>query len=188
MPKTYDPSAPYRAVGAEYMLAECRKIAKHLPGARIGEDPEHLHDVRVGLRRLRTAMVIFRACFPPRQYQIWYDRLSRMADALAGVRDMDVQLELIQRTREALPPEHQDGLDAWRETYIRQRAEAREEMQDVIDRWQAEGMANGLRNAIELMGYPLEAVAARATETEIRFIARLAEAHIAHEEEREHDV
>lgn len=172
MPREYDPESPFRAAGASYMLAQCRKVAKHLPGARRGEDPEDLHDVRVGLRRLRTAMVVFRACFPARQFQLWHGNLSQLADALTHVRDMDVQIEMIGGVRESLAPEHQAGIDAWLAKHEKRRAVAREEMVAVMDRWEADAMAEGLWNAIEAMGSPVEGIATRAAEIEATLLAR----------------
>lgn len=175
MPREYDPESPFRAAGASYMLSQCRKVAKHLPGARRGEDPEDLHDVRVGLRRLRTAMIVFRACLPARQFQLWHGHLAQLADALTHVRDMDVQIELIGGVRESLSPEHQDGIDAWLAEHEKRRAEAREEMVAVMDRWEADGMAHALWNAIEAMGSPVESIASRAAEIEATLLARLPE-------------
>jgi len=58
--------------------------------ARRGVDPEGVHQMRVGVRRLRSAISLFREVLPESQRQALRDRLRWLADELGGARDLDV--------------------------------------------------------------------------------------------------
>ncbi len=63
----------------------------HEAGTRLGEDPEHLHDMRVATRRMRAAMSAFRLYVP--RAEPYRRELGWLAAVLGAVRDLDVQLE-----------------------------------------------------------------------------------------------
>lgn len=67
-------------------------ILQHEAGALAG-DVESVHDMRVGIRRLRVAINNFAACLRKKERRCWRRRLENMADALGGVRDLDVMIE-----------------------------------------------------------------------------------------------
>ncbi len=66
-------------------------ISAHEPAARLGEDSEAIHDMRVATRRLRAAMSLFRAILSPRFVRM-RDELKWIAQTLGEVRDLDVQI------------------------------------------------------------------------------------------------
>ncbi|MBI5081908.1 MAG: CHAD domain-containing protein [Chloroflexi bacterium] len=61
------------------------------PLARLGEDSESIHDMRVATRRLRAAMSLFGSILSPRFVQM-RDELKWIAQTLGEVRDLDVQI------------------------------------------------------------------------------------------------
>jgi triphosphatase len=69
----------------------CAMLA-HEPGARLGEDPEEVHDMRVATRRLRAALALFAGALPARSGRL-RGELGWLAGALGAVRDLDVALE-----------------------------------------------------------------------------------------------
>ena len=73
------------------------------PGTRLGEDPEHLHDMRVATRRLRAAFSFFKEILPP-QFSVLRTELSWLASILGAVRDLDVHLEGLEGADEHLIP------------------------------------------------------------------------------------
>jgi triphosphatase len=74
------------------VAAALERIEGSLRGARAGRDPEFLHQLRVGLRRLRSALQAFRA-LPDRASRKPLERSARaLARALGAVRDWDVLL------------------------------------------------------------------------------------------------
>jgi triphosphatase len=67
---------------------------QHEAGARLGEDPEDVHDMRVATRRLRAALTLFEAVLPARSRWLRKE-LGWIAGYLGVVRDLDVQLEQV---------------------------------------------------------------------------------------------
>src|SRR4029434_6750387 len=63
----------------------------HEAGA-IDGDVESIHDMRVTVRRLRVALSNFAVCVPKEDRNRLKSRLENLADALGGVRDMDVMI------------------------------------------------------------------------------------------------
>lgn len=66
------------------------------PGTRLGDEPEDLHDMRVATRRLRAAIDLFGEALPARAAALRAE-LAWIAGALGRVRDLDVQLERVER-------------------------------------------------------------------------------------------
>lgn len=69
-------------------------ILQHEAGALSG-NVESVHDMRVGIRRLRVAMNNFAVCFHKKERRRWRNRLENLAHALGGVRDLDVMIEAL---------------------------------------------------------------------------------------------
>jgi CHAD domain-containing protein len=73
-------------------------------------DPEALHQMRVGLRRLRTALQVFEfAVELPKSINI--RQIREFAQVLGAVRDSDVMSSELQAQRENLPVAEQRALD-----------------------------------------------------------------------------
>jgi len=65
---------------------------------------ESVHDMRVAVRRLRVALSNFAVCVSKEDRKRLRSRLENLADALGGVRDMDVMIAALK----ALPPTRSD--------------------------------------------------------------------------------
>lgn len=61
-------------------------------GTRVGEDIEALHDMRVAIRRMRAAMLLFEPGLAARARSIRAE-LGWLADRLGEVRDLDIQMD-----------------------------------------------------------------------------------------------
>jgi inorganic triphosphatase YgiF len=76
------------------ILASCiEQIAANEPAARAGADPEGVHQMRVGVRRLRSALALFRPLLPLAESEPLRAELRWLGDALGGARDLDVFLD-----------------------------------------------------------------------------------------------
>ena len=73
-------------------------------GARESDDPEFIHQLRVALRRLRSALRLFSPALPAEFVKHWSDGLKDAADGLGAARDLDVMLA------EVLSPVAESGL------------------------------------------------------------------------------
>lgn len=76
------------------------EMMQHRAGTILGRDPEELHDMRVGSRRLRAAMDVATECFPAKRYRYYHQTVKQLTDALGGVRDCDVLREALLAYRE----------------------------------------------------------------------------------------
>lgn len=67
-----------------------RQIADNEAAAALGADPEGVHQLRVGVRRLRSALSFFGPVLPERQRTAFRESLSWLGRALGPARDFDV--------------------------------------------------------------------------------------------------
>ena len=70
---------------------QLREIERHDPGTRLGRDPDSLHDMRVGVRRLRALLRAGRELVATDTGEL-DDRLKELGRVLGEVRDLDVLL------------------------------------------------------------------------------------------------
>ena len=66
------------------------QILANIPGALVGKDPEYLHQLRVGTRRLRAALRVFRGTMQRKDERALVRTLRKIAEASGPVRDWDV--------------------------------------------------------------------------------------------------
>jgi len=76
----------------ERLLVQLREVERHDPGTRLGHDPESLHDMRVGVRRLRALLRTGRPLLATDTSRL-DARLRELGAVLGDVRDLDVLLE-----------------------------------------------------------------------------------------------
>jgi CHAD domain-containing protein len=119
------------AVGADSTMGEVvraavgnalARIVAHDPGVRLGDDPEDVHQARVGTRRLRSDLRTFRPLLDPdwvaglREEAGWYAAL------LGDVRDSEVLMERLEHQAATLPKEDATAV----KTIVRRLARERE--------------------------------------------------------------
>lgn len=88
-----------------------RRLVKQEAGVLQDTDPEYLHQMRVGTRRLRTALQIFGEAVklpkPARENQV-----RSLTKVLGQLRDLDVQMAALKgQYRPQLPPREQEMID-----------------------------------------------------------------------------
>jgi len=115
----------------------------HEPGTRLGEDVEELHDMRVATRRLRAALAMFAEALPVRA-QHFRVELGWLADALGGVRDLDVQLERLAGWTAEVPEEDRASLDELAALLEGERDRARETLLAALESRRYERLVSGL--------------------------------------------
>lgn len=74
------------------MTAEIKQLRKWRKVALKGKDPEGVHQLRIGLRRMRTVLSVFKPLIKARIYQSQVKQLTLFAKTLDKARDMDVLL------------------------------------------------------------------------------------------------
>ncbi len=93
------------------------------PAVRLGEDAEAIHRGRVALRRLRSALSLFRTHLPA-EAQHYREDLAWIADLLGVVRDLDVQREQLVAWQADRAFPWASDLNMVAEWLVRQRAKA----------------------------------------------------------------
>ena len=75
------------------VAAALAQVRANAPGAALGRDPEYLHQLRIGMRRLRSTLRAFRALLQRRRASLLDKKLRATLRALGPVRDWDVFLQ-----------------------------------------------------------------------------------------------
>lgn len=104
----------------------------HEPGARLGDDPEELHDLRLAGRRLDGILRQFRSSLSA-SFQRIRPTLKKVLHALGDVRDLDVALSELEAFGSGLPEPDQDSLEPLKKYLATERVRARERMLSVLD-------------------------------------------------------
>jgi CHAD domain-containing protein len=120
----------------EVALANLRRYLSawdlHEPGARLGDDPEELHDLRVAGRRLEAILRQFGTYLPASLVRI-RPALKKVLRALGEVRDLDVALLELDGFNRVLPKEDQANLEPLKQHLRSQRSRMRTKMLSVLD-------------------------------------------------------
>ncbi|WP_370678123.1 CHAD domain-containing protein [Pleomorphomonas sp. PLEO] len=78
----------------QLVLRSCAgQISANVAALRVGDDPEGAHQLRVGLRRLRTALKIFASVMAPGAADSLAAEAQRFSSEVAATRDMDVLID-----------------------------------------------------------------------------------------------
>jgi CHAD domain-containing protein len=134
------PSPPANPDGSaeagEAALAEVRRLLAtwrvHEPGARSGDDPEELHQLRVTARRLDATLSLFKQYLPAPLLRA-RTRAKALLRSLGATRDLDVQLESLRSYRETLPEAERLALEPLNERLVRERERSRARMLRALD-------------------------------------------------------
>jgi CHAD domain-containing protein len=102
-----------------------RKLLKHDPGVRLGDDIEQVHQARVATRRLRSDLRTFASLVDDAWAKGLRSELSWLADLLGAVRDLDVLSERLAAQVQDLPVADQRGGVALLARLHSERADAR---------------------------------------------------------------
>jgi CHAD domain-containing protein len=111
------------ALAIQVLVRNAAAFEEHMPGARAGEDPLHVHQMRVATRRMRAALRLFGDLLPAEASSL-NDELKWIAGQLGAARDLDVQVRRLRETAAELGLSEALGTyGAWLEEQ-RQRAQA----------------------------------------------------------------
>jgi CHAD domain-containing protein len=104
----------------------------HEPGARLGHDPEELHQLRVTARRIDATLNLFKQHLSPALVKARKTAKSLLR-SLGASRDLDVQLAGLNAYCDELPEEERRVLEPLKERLTIERARARTRMLRVLD-------------------------------------------------------
>ena len=131
-PTAVDASMPM----VEVALANLRRYwsAWHLhePGARMGDNPEELHDLRLAGRRLEAILRQFRSWLPAPFLRV-RPTLKKILRVLGDARDLDVALSQLEKFSRKLPPSDHAAIEPLRRHLESERGRARTRMLSLLD-------------------------------------------------------
>jgi CHAD domain-containing protein len=105
---------------------------RHEPGARLGDDPEELHDLRVAGRRLDAMLRQFAPYLPPSLVRI-RPTLKKLLRALGDARDLDVALLELDAFSREISETDRSSIEPLRQHLHTERGRARSKMLAVLD-------------------------------------------------------
>jgi CHAD domain-containing protein len=114
------------------------EMMRHRAGTILGRDPEELHDMRVGSRRLRAAMDVATECYPARRYRYYHQTIKQLTDVLGGVRDCDVLRETLVAYRATRPASERPAVNRMLQNLRQERDARRVEMLAFFNRLEEE--------------------------------------------------
>jgi CHAD domain-containing protein len=131
-PTEVDPSMRVHQIA----LANVRRYLSawhlHEPGARLGDDPEALHDLRVAGRRLDAILRQFGPYLPRSLLEV-RPSFKKILQALGAARDLDVALAELQTFARDLPESEQASIEPLKRHLAAERSRARARMLSALD-------------------------------------------------------
>ncbi len=85
-----DPAAPLDLAFAIILRGALQHLLQSIPAAENGQNPEGVHQARVGLRRLRSVFGLMRTVAASASLETFRAEAKWLADSLGGARDCDI--------------------------------------------------------------------------------------------------
>ncbi len=126
------PGEPLRVAARRVIAARSEDLAGIVPGAVGSSDPEALHDVRVAVRRLTSALDVFADGLEEDARRRARRMLRRDAEPLGRARDLDVQIALVRRFLKGARTSEHAGISHVLAVLASERAEAETELASAI--------------------------------------------------------
>ncbi len=105
-------------VTKQILLHLLNVMESNIPGTLQDLDSEFLHDLRVAVRRSRSALSQIRDVFPEHEIEGFKSRLAWVGQVSGPTRDMDVYLLDFSTYQNTLPPQYRQDLEPLREFLI----------------------------------------------------------------------
>ncbi len=159
-PVGVSPDSTLGELAYRVLRREASAMLAHVPGTRLGEDIESLHQMRVATRRMRAGMDMFAAVLPVRAGRLRAE-LGWLAALLGEVRDLDIQLGRFDDWTEEMPGDHREALDELADLLAGHRVRARRALLEALDSRRYERLVSGLV-AMLVQGPSVRSTAGRA--------------------------
>lgn len=110
------------------LVASAARLVDHLAAVVLDEDPEGVHQARVGIRRLRSDLKTARSLFDAKTVKPLRQELDWLMGGLGAVRDLDVLLARLRLDTRSLDPSDRGGAEAVLQQATEDRAAAYESL------------------------------------------------------------
>ncbi len=188
------PTASSLTLLAQTLLTYLALARRHEAGILADLTPESLHDYRVALRKMRSAVALLRHVLAPETTTALKAQLAALMHTTNRLRDLDVYLLAENRYRQVVDPTLQQGLDPLFNDFRRERQQQWQQFtallntphyqQSLADIAQQFHDPEQIPTA-ERAGWPARAYAARLIQKRYRRIVRAASALTATTSEEE---
>jgi CHAD domain-containing protein len=132
--------------GARYMLTQVKALQNEIQGALVGDDIEHVHQMRVASRRMRNVLNLFNDCLSDKKSTAWGDEIRKITKSLGKARDLDIQIELIDRCYAAsLEDRYKPGYNRLLLRLKQQRAKTQEKVNRTLVNLQGGGILDRMQ-------------------------------------------
>lgn len=116
---------PVSEVAKKILSIHYRRMVASEKGTRKGEDIEKLHDMRVAVRRMRTAARVFGRFLDEDEFGPFARELRTLGRELGPVRDLDVMMDHARRFRESVRMRERIDMDGLLGDWQKERARLR---------------------------------------------------------------
>jgi CHAD domain-containing protein len=134
-----------------------QKMVENEKGTKLGVDIEALHDMRVAIRRMRTAIGLFRNFYDPEFVMMLHKNLRKAGKSLGQVRDLDILIQMLDHDFNVGKPstssENAMFYHSLRNSWIEERVEAREKMLSYLSGKKYHRLKNLLAGFIQTTTY-----------------------------------
>ncbi len=93
--------------GRKALLHQLVAMLEAEPGSRSGDDPEDVHDMRVAIRRTRSALSLLEPYFKTKPVRFYRKQLRKIMKVLGSVRDLDVLIDDLRAFAADADPDNQ---------------------------------------------------------------------------------
>jgi CHAD domain-containing protein len=124
-------------------------IEANLPGTLDDVDTEFLHDLRVAVRRSRSALKHAGGVLPDELLDCFRPELAWLQEVTGPTRDLDVQLLTLPEEAAALPPDARRDLAPFTDLLLARRGEAQAAMAEALRSDRARSLLHDWRDTLE---------------------------------------
>ena len=142
------PNVAFRDAGKAILRHQLALLLAALPGVA-ADQPEAVHDLRVASRRLRASLAVFGKLFSTEGAGEIERQAARITEAFGSVRDLDVQIEALRKTRTGLDAAADYGVKRLIERLAKQRTKERKALKKLLEELGKGKLEKRLRRVLE---------------------------------------
>ena len=128
-----DPEDTMAEAGRKILLADFVQMLEREEGSRVGEEIEHVHQMRVATRRMRSAFRLLSEYYKPGPTRPYIKGLRQIARRLGKIRDLDVMIDDLQQYQAKQAPGLEHVFDSIIERLDKRRRRARKKLNRFLD-------------------------------------------------------
>lgn len=128
-----EPEDTMAEAGRKVLLKDFVIMLSHESGSRTGEDIEHVHDMRVATRRMRSAFRLLEPYYKSKPVLPHLKQLKTLAGYLGAVRDLDVMIDNLEKYGETLDEAGQDSIGQINKALDKRRRKSRKKLVSYLD-------------------------------------------------------